>query len=229
MRLYLCDQKIILRIYNQGIRFIKDYSTNTAAASQSAFIDVKGRIVAFFDQHRVNEDEMWVVMERKAFPVFQEKFSKYLYLTDVKIEPLETRRVYWDLDKEVVPGEGDVFIPAQAGRLWLTASKPVSNVSKAQMNLFRVKNNIPWQGIDFNEEMVLCVAEEGRISFLKGCYLGQEVVARVHYKGKPPKKLVVKLLRDCPKAQRPLLTSRVTDPATGDFIGFVFDKTGDAG
>jgi folate-binding protein YgfZ len=85
-------------------------------------------------------------------------------------------------------------------------------------------NEIPWQGVDFDEEMILCVADEERISYLKGCYLGQEVVARVHYKGRPPKKLVVKMLRDCTADQRKSITSRVTHPATGEVTGFVFEK-----
>lgn len=225
MRLYLCDQKIILRFYNQGSRFVRDYSTNITSAPRNAFINEKGRIVAVFDQRRVSDDEMWVVMERRFVGRLEKHLLKYLFISDTKMEPLEKLRVYWDLEGEAEGQEEDIFIPQKAGRLWLTASKAVSNVSAEEMTRFRTKNGIPWQGVDFDEEMILNIDEEDRISYLKGCYLGQEVVARVHYKGRPPKKITVKMLRDCPAEQRREMTSRVTDTASGEIVGFVFDKT----
>ena len=63
MRLYRCDQKIVLSFHDQGAAFMKDYSTNIVKAPRNAFIDTKGRIVAVFDQHKVSDDEVWAVME----------------------------------------------------------------------------------------------------------------------------------------------------------------------
>ncbi len=224
MRLYRCDQKIVLSFHNQGAAFMKDYSTNFPKAPRSAFIDTKGRIVAAFDQHKVNDDEVWAVMERGVVERLKAHLFKYLYITDTKAEPLENIHVYWDLDGD---GEGkseDVFIPQKAGRLWLTTSVLKADISDAEMTKFRVVNEIPQQCVDFNEEMVLCVDEE-LVSHLKGCYLGQEVVARVHYKGRPPKRLVVKELRDCSPEQCRAMTSRTILPSSGEEAGFVFDKT----
>ena len=224
MRLYFCDRKIVLRFHNEGTRFIRDYSTNTTSAPQNAFIDGKGRIVAFFDQHRVSEDEMLVVMERRFVDKLQQHLSHYLYISDTKIDPADEMRVYWDLDGDAEP-EGGILIPQKAGRLWLTSEKTDdADVADEDMTRLRIRNEIPWQGIDFSDEMVLSVADEERISYLKGCYLGQEIVARVHYRGKPPQKLVTKMLRDLPKERRKEMTSLVTDHASGEIMGFVFDK-----
>ena len=226
MRLYHCDRKILLRFRNQGVKFIKDFSTNVIKAPRNAFVDVKGRIVAVFDQHKISEDEMWVVVEKPFVERLNKHLFKYLYITDTKVEPLGSVRIYWDLDNEVEIPEGGVVIPQRVGRLLLTLTEMKTNVTRDEMTKFRVVNEIPWQGVDFDEEMVLCVADEELISYLKGCYLGQEVVARVHYKGRPPKKLVVKMLRDCTSEQRKSMTSRITHPATGEVTGFVFEKTG---
>jgi tRNA-modifying protein YgfZ len=125
----------------------------------------------------------------------------------------------------MTPADGDIVIPQKVGQMILTKAKLKPNVTRAEMTQFRVLNGIPWHKIDFNDEMILCVEDEDRISYFKGCYLGQEVIARVHYKGHAPKQLVTKMLRDCDADQRKQLTSRVTDPRSGDFIGFVFDKT----
>ncbi len=204
---------------------MKDYSTNVVKAPHSAFIDGKGRIVAVFDQHKVSDDEIWAVLERKFVERLKAHLFKYLYITDTKAESLENIRVYWDLDGDAEGRPGDVFIPQRAGKLWLTPAELKADVSEADMKKFRVMNEIPLQGTDFDEEMVLCVDEE-LVSHIKGCYLGQEIVARVHYKGKPPKKLVVKNLRDCTPEQRREMTSRVVLPSSGEEAGFVFDKTG---
>ena len=153
---------------------------------------------------------------------------KYLYISDTKVDPDEKMHIYWDLDGEVEPAEEDVVIPQAVGVMLLTRRKLETDVTAADMTQFRVVNGIPLQGVDFNDEMLLCVADEERVSYLKGCYLGQEVLARVHYKGTPPKRLVTKLYKDCTPEQKKEMTSRITDPRSGDFIGFVFDKTADA-
>ena len=228
MRLYSCGQKILLRFRNRGVHFVKDYSTNTVQAPRNAFVDTKGRIVAVFDQHKVSDDQMWVVIERRFEERLRTHLFKYLYITDTKIDADPKIRIYWDLDGETEAPEDAVIIPQKVGKLILTAVKLPANVTEQEMTIFRVVNAIPWQGADFDEDMVLCVADEELISYLKGCYLGQEIVARVHYKGSPPKKLVVKMLRDCDTEQRRALSSRVTHPSTGEITGFVFDKSGSA-
>jgi tRNA-modifying protein YgfZ len=217
-----------LAFRNQGARFIRDFSTNVTTAPRNAFVDGKGRIVAFFDQLRVSENEMWVVIEKVFLERIEEHLYRYLYISETKIEPLEGLKIYWDLDDEAEGDPGDVFIPQAEGRMMLTPRDIKPNVSKTDFTRFRVRNRIPLQGVDFDDELILSVADEERISYLKGCYLGQEIIARVHYKGMPPKRLNVKMLRDCPPEQAKTMTSKVIDHATGELTGFVFDKTGPA-
>ena len=226
MRLYHCDRKVLLRFQNQAEKFIKDYSTNVLTASKNAFVDGKGRIVAVFDQHQISEDEIWAVVEKSAVERLLSHLSKYLYITEVKVEKEEGMGIYWDLDNEVEPPtKEDVFIPQRAGRLWLTRSNPKINVLTDEMTRFRITHQIPWQDIDFHDELLLCVGNQDYVSYVKGCYLGQEIIARVHYKGRPPKKLVVKSWRDCDDEQKAAMTSRIKDLSLGEDVGFVFDKT----
>jgi folate-binding protein YgfZ len=217
---------MLLRFFPHGASFIKAYTTNILTAPRNAFIDTRGRIVAVFDQYQVSEDEVWAVVEKRCVDRLRTHLSKFLHITDVKMEMDEKIRIYWDLDnKSKSAPEGDIFIPQRAGTLWLTSSARVPNVSSIDMTLFRIKNNIPWQGIDFDDELLLCVGDEEYVSYLKGCYLGQEIITRVQTRGRPPKKLNVKLLRDCSVEQKKSITSRVIDPTAGEPIGFVFDKT----
>jgi folate-binding protein YgfZ len=50
----------------------------------------------------------------------------------------------------------------------------------------RVERGIPWFGFDYGPENFPQETglEEQGVSYTKGCYLGQEVVARIHYRGK---------------------------------------------
>ncbi|MBZ0101765.1 MAG: hypothetical protein K8I65_06375, partial [Thermoanaerobaculia bacterium] len=48
----------------------------------------------------------------------------------------------------------------------------------------RIEDGEPAFGIDYGEEALPQeTGDEAAISYTKGCYLGQEVVARVHYRG----------------------------------------------
>ncbi|HYB41583.1 MAG TPA: aminomethyltransferase family protein [Candidatus Methylomirabilis sp.] len=57
-------------------------------------------------------------------------------------------------------------------------------VGTRALNVLRVEAGIPWYGIDVDESVILPETRlEGLVSYHKGCYIGQEVVARVKYRG----------------------------------------------
>ncbi len=62
----------------------------------------------------------------------------------------------------------------------------------AALNMARIEAGSPVYNIDFDESSL--PAESGvlhdRVSFTKGCYLGQEIVARMHARGHPKAQLV---------------------------------------
>jgi len=54
----------------------------------------------------------------------------------------------------------------------------------------RIEAGLPWFGIDFDEQNIPQETSlQTAVSFEKGCYLGQEVVARVHFLGKASRTL----------------------------------------
>ncbi len=225
MRLYACKSKQVLRIRHGAAQFLHDYSTNALKYPQNAFVDARGKIVAFFDQHVFNDNEVWIVMESEFVERLLEHLKKYLYITGTKITPISNLRVYWDIESEAKWDHGGIFIPQKEGKLWLSPFLFPSTFSETEFKQFRVSLGIPLQGVDFDEEMMLTVADEDRISYKKGCFLGQEIIARVKYRGAPPRKLVVKMDKHCTQEQKFAMTSRVTDPSSGEFFGFVFETT----
>jgi folate-binding protein YgfZ len=84
----------------------------------------------------------------------------------------------------------DVICPAgeaDAARIALG----VETVSQDAAECLRIEAGRPRLGLDFDSETIPEEAglNDRAVSFAKGCYVGQETVARLHYKGKPNRHL----------------------------------------
>ena len=64
-------------------------------------------------------------------------------------------------------------------------------VPEAAAEVVRVESGRPRYGVDLDEGTIPQEAglNERAVSFTKGCYVGQETVARLHYRGKPNRRL----------------------------------------
>ena len=242
MRLYPLDNKIVLRVKNNAAEFLKGYTTNTLDAPRNAFVNIRGQIVCTFDQMAIrpqalargtsagavecpvlsSPEKVLVVIEKQYVDRLSAHLKPYLQLAGTVIEPAPEFHLYFDLDDQHEPQRGEIFVIQKKGKLIGTTAELTSNVSEPEFTLFRLKNQLPVQGIDFDEELLLNVANEEFVSYTKGCYLGQEIIARVHHRSKPPKKLVVKSLDQCGKEEASRMTSKSVDPETGKTLGFVF-------
>src|SRR5262249_7314197 len=99
-------------------------------------------------------------------------------------------------------------------------------VSDAAAEIVRVEHGRPRYGVDLDDTVIPQEAglNERAVSFTKGCYVGQETVARLYYKGKPNRHLrglCLSALADCGEdlrlAERSVgrLGSAVVSPALG--------------
>jgi folate-binding protein YgfZ len=87
----------------------------------------------------------------------------------------------------------DLFLPAaERDRLVaaLTEAGAVE-VSPEAVEILRVESGVPRFGAEMDTATMPAEAAivEDAVSFTKGCYIGQETVARLHYKGKPNRHL----------------------------------------
>lgn len=64
-------------------------------------------------------------------------------------------------------------------------------VSEASVEALRIERGRPRYGIDLDDSVIPQEAglNERAVSFTKGCYVGQETVARLYYRGKPNRQL----------------------------------------
>lgn len=189
-------------------RFVQAYTTQTPSAARGAFIDAKGRAVAVYHAIRIDADRFRLAVARGTVERLKQHLKNYLFLTGAELRELPDG-VYCDL------ADGSVR----------TSVEPLeAAASEEEFRSFRLAAGSRWalQGIDYDDPMLLNLADPELVSFTKGCYLGQEIMARVHYRGKPPLRLAAVSEADCPSDLRANMTSRVRDPKTGETKGFVF-------
>ncbi|HZI19983.1 MAG TPA: glycine cleavage T C-terminal barrel domain-containing protein [Pyrinomonadaceae bacterium] len=85
----------------------------------------------------------------------------------------------------------------EAAALWeaLTAAG-ARPVGADALEVLRVEAGLPRYGVDATEQNVVIevVDEAAAVSYTKGCYVGQEIIARIHWRGHVAKKLTGLLL-----------------------------------
>jgi len=114
-------------------------------------------------------------------PLSPEHAHRELTLADV-----DCRAVATDLGVDLVVAPQD----AVAVRDHLL-DRGIVGVTEAAVEVVRVESGRPRFGAEMTEATIPAEAgiNERAVSFTKGCYIGQETVARLHYKGRPNRHL----------------------------------------
>lgn len=90
----------------------------------------------------------------------------------------------------------DLFLPREAIEglrerlLGMDVPFPVEEIDREVFEMVRIEAGVPREGQDAGEEYILLeTGLDEAISYQKGCYLGQEVIARIHWRGQPARQL----------------------------------------
>jgi tRNA-modifying protein YgfZ len=86
----------------------------------------------------------------------------------------------------------DVFAPAESkAKLRNTLiERGAIPVGSEALEIARLEAAIPREGVDVTDANILLEAGYDKaVSYTKGCYLGQEIIARIHYRGQPARQL----------------------------------------
>jgi aminomethyltransferase len=99
--------------------------------------------------------------------------------------PVFGEDAFWMRVSEISPHDRVVFAPAAASDSLAAALGSASPVGWEAFDRARIQAGRAWMGLDVDAERL--VPEPGwddHISYAKGCYLGQETLARLHYQGR---------------------------------------------
>lgn len=180
----------------------------------SAWLDPSGRVRNVFALLRSHEDRLLAWLPRGDAAGMAKRLSMYVLRSKVRLQALAG---HWLLDPRTAGGG----IPGQAADTWLLdlpGSPPrhaaiIECISEPPLDADRLQAwvrddiaaGLPWIGSETTEEFTpqaLGLERLGAISFDKGCYPGQEIVARLHYRG-GNKRSCVALKLECDLAPEP--------------------------
>ena len=185
---YKILDKVVYKITNNAVKLIDSITTNDMDKSSNAFITRLGKLIALVDQKIINED-VYVVLEEEYEKDFLDNLNIFIKISKSRYEKLNLKVVHViNLDINGIKIEKEI------GYLLLLEDldslKDFNEISDEVYNIIRIENDISIQGIDYDDNMFLETNMDRAVSYTKGCYVGQEIMARVHNLGKPAKKLV---------------------------------------
>ena len=163
----------------------------------SAWLDPQGRTRNVFALLQANDDRLLCWLPHGDALIMVDRLKPYVMRSRLRLAVLTG---YWlfgldaDDDEDGVRQSHDdawiLAMPGPANRRALICRNPsVAIVSTRQLAEWRyadVKAALPWISDEVSAEFTpaaLGLARIGAVSLDKGCYPGQEVVARLHYRG----------------------------------------------
>ena len=208
MRLYKFPDTV-LSIKGNAANFLNGITSNSLDAPLNAFLNQHGRIIATIRQQRISGDEFLVSVPSLAIDNLLKHLERYAKLSRVSIAPsAHSAGINLDTLQTVIGSQAIV-----------------NSISPEEFVFFRLEHHIPLMGVDYQaDEFILNVHEYDYVSYTKGCFLGQEPVAKVHNRAHPVRQLVVQFEDQCSSQQAVAMTSRALDPESGRIKGFIFSS-----
>ncbi|MDQ2730321.1 MAG: hypothetical protein M3Y56_01565, partial [Armatimonadota bacterium] len=166
-------------------------------------------VLAILDKHLIMEDVEitptpdWTVLSLQG-PLWRSALSKAVGRDILSPPPLHV--VGYNLEEKPLDGVTDshtgapgidLFVSVdKIAHLWEVLTDAVQQVGGRPVGMdalrtLRVEAGIPWWGEDLDHSLLMLEAGlEDSIHFEKGCYLGQETLARVHFRGHTNRQLM---------------------------------------
>lgn len=99
-------------------------------------------------------------------------------------------------------------------------------ISDVLFETLRIERGIPLYGVDMDEATIVPeIGLEDMISYTKGCYIGQEIIARIHFRGHVAKKLTGITSNDLNAAGKSLRPGSELKSADGKNAGRITSVT----
>lgn len=202
---------------NEAVQFLDGLISNDMKTLEdggqmlAAFPNAQGRLLAAVRVQRQGERFLFETEEATHEKVFQNLF-RFTFAGDFFVEDFSDAHSYFEIfgPKEDVynPGVAErfpgsiayelpygaaYFVPnvlADNFRAFLAEDNGCLTISDELYDTLRVESGLPLYGIDMDDTTIVPeLGIEGLISYNKGCYIGQEIIARIHFRGHVAKKL----------------------------------------
>ncbi|MBA2334621.1 MAG: YgfZ/GcvT domain-containing protein [Pyrinomonadaceae bacterium] len=199
----------------EAVQFLDGLITNNVKKLEvgpqmlAAFPNAQGRLLAVVRVLGQGDRFLFETEEATREKVFQNLF-RFTFAGDFFVEDLSDNYRYFEmLGTETPKLAGGFFYnsatsnacfisneQAEYFRSGLTASGAVE-ISDDLYEVLRIENGVLKYGVDMDETTIVPeLGIDGLISYNKGCYIGQEIIARIHFRGHVAKQLTGVILSE---------------------------------
>ena len=221
---YEQDRGLIAVLGKEAVQFLDGLITNDMKTLEAggqmlaAFPNAQGRLLAVVRVLRQGDRFLFETEGATQEKLFENLF-RFTYAGDFFVEDLSLKyrsfEIFGGLSEledaqdtanfQGVAYEGSgsstVFVPlesADAFRESLTDAGGIAMPDET-FETIRIENGVPKYGLDMDETTIVPeLGLEGLICYTKGCYIGQEIIARIHFRGHVAKKLAGLILSEPP-------------------------------
>ena len=191
----------------EAVQFLNGLITNDVAKLEdgaqmlAAFPNAQGRLLAVVRVMRKGEKFLFETEEATHEKIFQNLF-RFTFAGDFFIEDLSDQyRPFSIFSSQLIvdsseslafDGQGSkiYFVPIDEGDKFAASLGEAVEISDDLYEVLRIESGIPKYGVDMDETTIVPeLGLEGLISYNKGCYIGQEIIARIHFRGHVAKQL----------------------------------------
>ena len=184
----------------------------------------KGRVIAPLVVVRRGDDDYLLLTEEGLGDVVRSTLTRARFAAKVEIEPEEHTSVVVFGGEEGIPND-EYGVPAVEV---LDAEPPASPADADELERLRILARRPRWGREIDDRILPAEAglTETHVSFTKGCYPGQEPIARLHYRGKTNRELRVLEVAGRPEPETDVLyddkvVGRITSSVPGLALAYV--------
>ncbi len=191
------ESRALLRLHgSEVVSFLQNLITceveslGVDGAGFGALLTPQGKIL--FDFFVLREEQGFLLdVEKDQRAELAKRLTFYKLRADVSIENLEDK-IFASWGEESLPGTTDPRTPSLGARSF--GEEFTANCDEADWNAMRIKQAMPQSGLDFALESAfpheVLMDQFGGVDFIKGCYVGQEVVSRMQHRGNVRKRVV---------------------------------------
>jgi folate-binding protein YgfZ len=197
-------------------------------ACPALLLTAKARVIAPVVVLRRGDEDFLLLTEPGLGEVVRSQLSRMRLRARCEIEPEQHEAV-------LVFGGDAGFATDWPGAREALDTGLAPTLSEDELELRRIVSGVPRWEREIDDRILPAEAglDETHVSFSKGCYPGQEPVARLHYRGHPNRGLRVVQLEEVPEPDAPLLhdgreVGRVTSAARredGSVVALAYVRT----
>jgi tRNA-modifying protein YgfZ len=196
------------------------------APCRALLLTPKARVIAPLVVVQRSEDDFLLLTEEGLSEVVRSALLRVRFAAKVEIEPEDHTSVLF-FDEGQADGLPNDEFGAPAVEV-LDAEPPAELVDEEQLERMRIRAGRPRWGREIDDRVLPAEAglTETHVSFTKGCYPGQEPIARLQYRGKANRALRVLEVEGQPESDTDVLhgdkvVGRITSSVPGLALAYV--------